>query len=229
MNSIEQSVSEEILLYSNDEARQPDEAEFKHVTGHLLQDSKWKMQRKLFRIYDDKYLSIKEHTLTSAKKYWFPLAHLDPEPEHCKSLNWRLGLGAFITALVAFLVIDLRITTDLGQWATFATASITLLLIATLAQLAWMIFTSTNHFVFRSCYGRYTIATVLNNLPSKPECQQFIEMLIERIEQNTRRSGFHDKRQKLAAELSELRRLRDSAAIHDEEYEQAKDNILSQH
>lgn len=229
MNLSEQDISEEILLVSDDDnAGQPDPAQFRHITGQLLQDSKWKMQRKLFRIHADKYISVKEQSLTAAKKFWIPLAHLDATPEHIKFINWRLGLGAFITLQLAILVLYLKFSVNLGSWSAYTTAPVTLLLTASLVLLALTIYTSTNHFVFRSRYGRHPIAVVLNNLPSKQECQQFIQTLSERIEQ-AGESGRHDKSRQLAAELSELRRLRDTAAISNEEYAQAKHNIFSHH
>ena len=227
MMSSEQNVSEEILLSSNDEYdRQPDPEQFKHITAQLMQDSKRKMQRKLFRIHNGKFLSVKEHTLTSKKTYWFPLAHLDPEPEHHKSINWWLVLSAVITCQVAILIVYLRFSMDLGRWAAYTTAPATILFIASLILLVMTIYTYTNHFIYASRKGRYPIAVVLNNLPSKQACQEFIATLNASISQ-ARQSAQRDESQQLAAELRELRRLRDEAAISNEDYARAKRNIFS--
>lgn len=222
-----QNVSEEILL-SSPEATDiyPDAEKFKIITGQLHQDSKWKMQRKLFRIHYDKFLSVKEHTLTSKKNYWFPLAHLNPEPVRQRRINWKLVIGAVISCQIVILLLYMRISLNLGDWTRYTTIPTILLFASTLILTGLSIFTSSNNYVFHSRKGHYPIAIVLNNLPSKQEFKQFITKLsqcIERAEQDL----FGDESQRLAAEVSQLRRLRDEKAISNEAYISAKDTIFS--
>lgn len=225
--SSEQHVSEEILLSSDEEldaAPHPDQ--FKLVTGKLMQDSKWKMQRTLFRIHSNKYISVKQHTLSSKKNYWMPLALLDPAPEHVRTVNWWLVLSAIICCQIVVLLGYLRFSVDLGRWESYTLAPIVILSIATVALFAMTIYSSRNQFVFYSRHGRLPIAAVMNKLPSKRASRQFILDLCTLIEQTTKAERVDVSRQ-LAAELSALRRLRDESAISEAEYEQAKQNIFS--
>jgi len=222
-------ISEEILLSSPDEIEeQPDTEQFKIITGQLMQDSKWKMQRKLFRIHNHKYLSVKEHSLTSQKAYWFPLAALDPEPEHHRHISWKLLLGAVISCQIAILLIYLRLKVDLGHWTSSTTIMIIVFVLATLILTALTIFTYTNHFTFHSHKARYPIAVVLNNLPSKQECRQFIALLSEHIQRARKRMN-GDESRRMASEVSHMRRLRDEKAISEKEYARAKKSIFSQY
>lgn len=223
----EQHISEEILL-SSPEATDihPDAEMFKIITAQILQDSKWKMQRKLFRIHYDKFLSIKEHTLTSKRNFWFPLAHLNPEPERQRRINWKLVISAVISCQIAILLMYMRISLNLGHWMTYTTVPIILLFATTAILTALSIYTSTNNYVFYSRKGHFPIAVVLNNLPSKQEFKQFINKLSQSIE-SAGQALYGDEAQRLAAEVSQLRRLRDEKAISNEAYINAKDTIFS--
>jgi hypothetical protein len=101
---------------------------------------------------------------------------------------------------------------------------------ATLALLSFliMIYKSQNALVFHTLNGHLPILSLAINNPSKQAFRSYAKTLrqcIERIQQQ----NAHKIKNRLASELAEHRRLKDTNVISQQEYEQAKNRILSQH
>jgi hypothetical protein len=225
----EANESEQILLYSTDEeSSAPSKETFANITLRLSQYNKWKMQRKIFKVHDNKILSVVDLSLTASKKYWFQLCHLDPQPERLRALDYRLGIVSIILGLNAYLLTYLNNHFNLNNWILSYTSIMTLLITAALIVFAFMLYKSKNLVVYHSYYGQHPIALLLNNNPSKSDFDQFITKLSTLITQ-ARKAKIIEKSQALASELSEMRRLKDESVISNDEYDEIKQHILSHH
>lgn len=221
--------NEEILLYSADaDSGSPDTDSLNNITGQLSQYHKWKMQSKFIRIHDGKLLSIVEHFLTSSKKYQVRLVHLDPTPVRIRTINYRLGLLSLLVGALACLPLNDAVNSLMTQWTTHTLSISVVLITISLLAFSLMLYRSKNTLVFVSHYGRHPMVTLLHNNPSKDAFRMFSDHLAGQIRQS-RQDSLLNKSQQLAAELGELRRLRDESALSEAEYEVAKTNIFSHH
>ena len=223
----ENQADEEILLYSRD-TQATAQVSLNTVTHKLSQYNKWKMQRKLFKVYDDKILSVVDMNLMSTKKYWVQLCHLDPQPENIRSINYRLGLGALVLCLIAYLTVYAGTTLEWPPLQHYYKSLASLLVSLAVIGLVYMIYTSKNIIVYSTLHARYPMAVLLKNYPTKTEFNRFITSLSEAVKQ-ARAASIHEKSQDLANELSELRRLKNADVVSEQEYDTAKRKILSHH
>lgn len=225
--SEENQASEEILLYSRDTQTKA-QVSLNTVTHQLSQYNRWKMQRKLFKVYDDKILSVVDMSLTSTKKYWVQLCHFDPEPVNVRSINFRIGLAALVLSLIAYLTVSAGTSFELATLNQHYKSIAALLITLSVICLVFMIYTSKNLTVFFTYHARYPIAMFLKNYPSKSEYNTFVSTLSELVKR-ARETSIHEKSQDLANELSELRRLKNASIVTENEYDEAKRKIFSHH
>ena len=228
MNSTE--TLEEILLYTPEEVSQTlDETALNNITDDIAQTNKWKRWHKSFHIYDNRFLGIDDYRSNSHKKFWISLIHLDPSPVRDKN-NAFLGylaallmlfLGIFLSAHKSLdLLMNMNIPYQLSIASLLITVAIIVLLIS--------IYRKNNELVFYTTSGKIPIFSMTYNFPTKKEFTQFIKNLNRSI-QTANSNNFYNLSEKLAAELSEHRRLKNEGIISTQLYDQAKSNIMKCH
>ena len=74
---------------------------------------------------------------------------------------------------------------------------------------------------FRSQFGKIRLFELANNNPDKDEFREFINKIVVQINKSKAAKGMNQS-QLLAAELKELRRLKDECIVPEESYEKAK-------
>ncbi|WP_455209698.1 hypothetical protein [Kaarinaea lacus] len=226
--SVEQQ-AEEILLESNEDwGSEPSEDTYKKVTAQLVQIQKWKRQSVGTQILDNKFLFVKKFQRGRSTSYWVNLLFANPVPQRIKRLDWRWGLASLIlTANCAGLIAAehyLHVSTKFIYFNSITIITATLALMSLLT----MIYKSKNVLVFKTLNGDMPILSLAMNNPSKEAFQTYARTLRRCIEQIQQQNA-HRMTNQLANELAEHRRLKDNNIISQQEYEQAKNRILSQH
>ena len=153
---------------------------------------------------------------------------LEPWPSLHRRISWRwlLGLSYFSLATVIYVIYLSQHSNNetLGQLIPF----ITLFLVLALAALLMFLYQSPNVMEFRSRYGNCVLIRLLKNQPSKQEFRHFTDELKTRVLAASQVVTFN-KKQMLAIELNELRRLTDEGVLLEDEYQRAKDRVMKMH
>ncbi|MGD8940641.1 MAG: hypothetical protein PVJ72_14740 [Gammaproteobacteria bacterium] len=221
--------AEEILLESNEDlVSEPSEETFNKVTAQLVQIQKWKRQSVGTQILDNKFLFVKRYQHGRSTSYWVNLLFANPVPQRVKRIDWRWGIAALILLANSAGFIAAEHYWNLSEKFIFFN-SITVIF-ATLALISFltMIYKSKNALVFHTLHGHLPILSLAINNPSKQAFQSYAKTLRQCIEAIQQKNA-HKTKNQLANELAEHRRLKDSNVISQQEYEQAKNRILSQH
>ena len=194
----------------------------------MVQESRFKGEVRRFEIYNDKFIKVNIHNVFGDKTYHLNMSMLEPWPSLHRRISWRwlLGLGYFSLATVVYLIYLYQHpeSQTLGRLIPF----ITLFVLLALAALLMFLYQSPNVMEFRSRYGNCVLIRLLKNRPSKQEFKHFSDELKTRVLAASQVVPFN-KKQMLAIELNELRRLTDEGVLLEHEYQQAKDRVMSMH
>lgn len=200
----------------------------KNINRVMVQESRFKGEVRRFEIYNDKFIKINIHNVFGDKTYHLNMSMLEPWPSFHRHVSWRwlLGLGYFSLATIVYLIYLYQHpeSQTLGRLIPF----ITLFVLLALAALLMFLYQSPNVLEFRSRYGNCVLIRLLNNQPSKQEFKHFSDELKTRVLAASQVVSFN-KKQMLAIELNELRRLTDEGILLEHEYQQAKDRVMSMH
>jgi hypothetical protein len=221
--------AEEILLESNENlVREPSEESFARVTAQLVQIQKWKRQSVGTQILDNKYLFVKKYRRGRSTSYWVNLLFANPVPQRIQRIDWRWGLAALILfANSAGLIAVEHYWRLSAKFIYFNSITIIMATLALISFLA-MIYTSKNVLLFTTLNGHMPILSLAINNPSKTAFRSYVKTLSQSIERIQQQNA-HRMKNQLANELAEHRRLKDNNVVSQQEYEQAKNRILSQH
>jgi hypothetical protein len=186
----------------------------KHINRVMVQESPIKGEVRRFEIYNDKFIKINIQNVFGNKTYHLNMGMLEPWPSLHRRISWRwlLGLSYFSLATVIYVIYLSQHSNNetLGQLIPF----ITLFLVLALE--------------FRSRYGNCVLIRLLKNQPSKQEFRHFTDELKTRVLAASQVVTFN-KKQMLAIELNELRRLTDEGVLLEDEYQRAKDRVMKMH
>lgn len=192
----------------------------------MVQESRFKGEVRRFEIYNDKFIKINIHNVFGDKTYHLNMSMLEPWPSLHRRISWRwlLGLGYFSLATVVYLIYLYQYPDShiLGRLIPF----ITLFVLLALAALLMFLYQSPNVMEFRSRYGNCVLIRLLKNRPNKREFKHFTDELKTRVLAASQAVPFN-KKQMLAIELDELRRLTDEGILLEHEYQRAKDRVMS--
>lgn len=219
--------AEQISLESDyDEIRKPSEETFEKVTHQIIQVQKWKRVSVAAQILDNKFLFVQKYSNNRKVKYWVNLLFINPIPVRKKNIDLRWGLSALIMACIcAALVTAEKYFQISDKFIYFPSIIIlfgTLALISTLV----LVYRYQDTLSYVTLGGNLTVLPLLYNNPSKAEFKSFAKVLSGRTKQLQDRTRLKNR---LANELAEHRRLKDSGVISEKQYEKAKNKILSQH
>jgi hypothetical protein len=213
-----QPLEDEVTQFSDHEKILVEHVNFEFEQSHKLRG----MYRKL-TIFNDThcYQSIKNK---HRRKYKFRLnlAHLDPRPFRLRNIAWKwlyASLALWCSAAVILF----------GGW--FNSSSVislgifTGVIVAALLTLLTFFYLSHDTVYFRSQFGKIRLFELANNNPGKDDFRDFINQIVMQINKCKAAKGMNQS-QLLAAELKELRRLKDEKIVPEESYEKAKQLIF---
>ena len=200
----------------------------KIINSILHQQNKAIGDERTFEIYNDKYLKVSGRNLLGETKYHLNLSMMEPWPVRHRMVAWRwlLGVVYFAIGSVAFIAYSVNHAelNLIGRVMPF----IVLFVLLTLACLVMFLFRSPNVLEFRSRYGGIPLINLLYNKPEREQFKAFVEEVKTRILGASQQLRI-DKKQMLAIELREIRRLVDEGALQEQDYSRAKARIMSMH
>ena len=220
--------AEQIILDSGEINIRPTEQHLNSITLELLQTDKGKKRQKLFRVYDNKILSVTEKSRRNTKTTLINLIMLDETPKRKRSINMTYFFTAVGLGATAFLVYYLKSHGVSFLSSPYVLAVIGLMACSAVFILGFMFKTFQNSMIFKTRHGRVNLVELFNNNPDKTQCQGFISQLMEKIAAVHARYPIPDAKL-LPAELGEHRRFREEGFITTEQYNAAKANILGNH
>lgn len=213
-----QPLEDEVTQFSDDEKIPVDHVNFEFEQSHKLRG----MYRKLTIFNDTQcYQSIKNK---HRRKYKFRLnlAHLDPRPFRLRNIVWKWLYASLALWCSAVVIV-------FAGW--FNSSSIislgifTGVIVAALLTLLTFFNLSHDTVYFRSQFGKIRLFELANNNPGKDDFRDFINKIVVQINKSKAAKGMNQS-QLLAAELKELRRLKDEMIVPEESYEKAKQLIF---
>jgi hypothetical protein len=207
-------VEDEITQFSDNDQVILEHTNFEFEQSHRLRG----VHRQLTVFNDNQcYQKIKNK---HRRKYKFrlDLAFLDPRPFRIRNIAWKwLYASLALWGLDAVMIF--------AGW--FDTSSIELMglfiaftLGATITLLAFF-YLSYDIVYFRSQYGKIRLLELENKRPNPQSFTAFINKIVVQINKSKTARGL-DQSKFLAAELKELRRLKDESIVPEESYEKAK-------
>ncbi len=213
-----QPMNEDSTLFSDNE-RIPVE----HVNFEFEQTNKLRGIYRQLTVFNDThcYQSIKNKHQRKYK-YRLNLAYLDPRPFRTRHIAWRwlyasLAVWGVDAALIFSGFLDSASVTVLG---TFICSTV----VALMTLIAFFYFTHDTVY-FRSQFGKIRLMDLINNRPDNDSFRAFTNKLVMQINKSKAASN-KDNGQLLAAELQQLRRLKDETVIDEDAYESAKRRIF---
>ncbi|MGD8567794.1 MAG: hypothetical protein PVJ39_06880 [Gammaproteobacteria bacterium] len=223
-----QTTEEQIILYSPVYSDQTEEINLNRITLELLQTSRLREYQQLCRIFDDKFLNVNQKKARNTRGFTVPLSLLDEQPVRKWFIRFRYLLLAIMFFLLAWTAYTLM-QQHIGIFNHPNTyAAITLLLTVGAIFIVLMIKQSRHVLIFKSRHGQIPLLELMRNNPDKYRYRQFAAQLRELIARSDTQNHYSES-QRLAAELSEHRRLRNEGILTDKQYEQVKQNIMARH
>jgi len=213
-----QAIEDETTQFSDEEAISVEHTNFEFEQFHKLRG----VHRQLTVFNDSQcYQKIKNK---HRRKYKFrlDLAYLDPRPFRIRNIVWKWlyaslalwGLG------IVLIVAGLFDTSSINMMGLFTAIAV----IATITLLAFF-YLSYDIVYFRSQYGKIRLLELENKRPNPQKFTAFLNQLVVQINKSKSARGLSQSKF-LAAELKELRRLKNEAILPEESYEKAKKVIF---
>ena len=204
----------------------PNKETLKKVTLELIQQNNIHKAQRQVRVFDHKTLYIKEIVGKQSRHILFDLSLIDENAVTSRSINKGMFITSIVLGILAFATFHIQSGSLLnvpsiylyGAFGTFA-----------LSALACLVLTAKsykNNLVFITAHGRVPILTLFNNLPSKEKFKQFSKALMSNIEL-ARSNNTIPTSKLMPAIVGEHRRLFEKKFITEQQFDQAKKNILS--
>lgn len=213
-----QPIDDEVTQFSDDE-----KIVVEHVNSEFEQSHKLRGMYRKLTIFNDAqcYQKIK---IKHRRKYKFRLnlAHLDPRPFRLRHIVWKwlyASLALWCGAAV-FVVSEWFDSSSIISLGIF-----TGVIVAALLTLLTFFYLSHDTVYFRSQFGKIRLFELANNNPNKDDFREFINKIVVQINKSKAAKGMNQS-QLLAAELKELRRLKDECIVPEGSYEKAKQLIF---
>lgn len=191
----------------------------------LRQESNARGEKRLFEIYNDKFIKVKTNNLMTNKSYHLNLSMLAPWPVRHREISWQ-----WMFAVLYFSLTTVAYTSYLFYFQESGKLErllpfIVIFLLLSLAAFLMFLYHSHNVIEFKSRYGNCVTLSLLYNNPNKKEFKAFIEEIKLRSLLASQAVKI-DKNQMLAIEMNELRRLRNEGVITQHHYADAKERII---
>lgn len=223
------SVPTESISLSSDEAKIPQltSENQNKITAKLTQIKKWKKQGNVIQLLDKKILHI---TRFDGRKtsFWVSLLFLNKKWKRKFHIEWK---WLILSVVLGVLCAGSHFTIEMMQLTLkFKYAASVTVILATLCVifLATFFYKIQNSLVFYSRNSKMPLFELFHNSPNKAEYNRFLELVgVLTAKQYEKIILPPDKL--LAAELAEIRRLKDSNIVTEKVYNQARQRLLSSH
>lgn len=197
----------------------------KVLNSSLLQESNARGEKRVFEIYNDKFIKVKTNNIINNHSYHLNLTMLAPWPvrHRCISWQWLLAMSYFLITTLAFTayLFYFQDSTKLERLLPF----IVVFLLLTIASFLMFLYRSPNVVEFRTRYGNCVTLSLLHNKPNKKDFKSFVEEI--KLRSLTASQAMKiEKNLMLNIELNELERLCNENIITQHEFEEAKSRIL---
>ncbi|MCK4864941.1 MAG: hypothetical protein KAT06_05895 [Gammaproteobacteria bacterium] len=193
--------------------------------SNLHQESSARGEKRIFEIYNDKFIKIVTNNIIKNTSYHLNLSMLAPWPVRHRNISWQ-----WLSAVIYFSLTTLAYTAYLlyfqesGKLERLLPFIIVFLLLS-LATFLMFLYRSPNVIEFKTRYGNCVVLSLLYNNPDKKEFKKFIEEI--KLRSLTASQAVKiDKKQMLDIEMNELRRLRNECVISQHHYADAKARII---
>lgn len=197
----------------------------KTSNSSLHQESNARGEKRLFEIYNDKFIKVSTNSLISTNNYHLNLSLLAPWPVRHRNISWQWLLAvfyfSFTTLTYTAYLFYFQESSKLEKLLPF----IVFFLLLSLASFLMFLYRSPNVIEFKSRYGNCVVLSLLYNNPSKQEFKDFIEEIKLRSLLASQAIKI-DKNQMLDIEMNELKRMRNEGIISQHHYADAKARIL---
>lgn len=191
----------------------------------LNQESNARGEKRLFEIYNDKFIKVTRSNIISNSSYHLNLSMLAPWPIRHRTFSWP-----WLLAVLYFSVATLAYTAYIFYFQESGKLErllpfVVIFLLLSLAAFLMFLYQSPNVIEFKSRYGNCGVLSLLYNKPNKKEFTAFIEEIKLRSLSASQVVTI-DKSQMLSIEMDELRRLRNEGIITQQNYADAKARII---
>lgn len=191
----------------------------------LHQESNARGEKRVFEIYNNKFIKVTTNNFMNNKSYHLNLSMLAPWPVRHRDISWQ-----WLLAVLYFSITTLAYTAYLlyfqeGGKVERLLPFIIIFLLLSLGSVLIFLYRSPNVIEFKSRYGNCSALSLLYNKPNKKEFKEFIEEIKLRSLSASQAIKLN-KGQMLDIEMNELRRLRNEGVITQHQYADAKARII---
>lgn len=204
----------------------PNKDDLKKVTLELMQTSKLHKTQRQVRVFDHKVLYIKEKIGKQARHILLDLALIDETPVRVRAFNMTTLIAAIAVSVLALITFYVQSKGFLKVPDLHMYGVIGLLAVVSVACFFFTAKSFKDTWVFQTAHGRVPVLTLFNNVPGKPPFAAFAKAFMNNIEL-ARANSRLSKSKFLPAIVGEHRRMFEKQFIAEEQFEQAKRNILS--
>ncbi len=193
--------------------------------SNLHQESSARGDKRIFEIYNNKFIKVTTNNLMNNLSYHLNLSLLAPWPVRHRNISWQ-----WLLAVLYFSLTTLAYTSYLFYFQESGKLErllpfIVIFLLLSLAAFLMFLYQSPNVTEFKSRYGNCVVLSLLYDNPNKKEFKEFIEEIKLRSLLASQAIKI-DKSQMLDIEMNELRRLRNEGIITQHHYADAKARII---
>jgi len=191
----------------------------------LTQECNARGEKRVFEIYNDKFIKVNTSNIINHHSYHLNLSMLAPWPVRHRNISWQwlLAVSYFSLTTIAYTayLFYFQESSKLERLLPF----IVIFLLLSLASFLMFLYQSPNVMEFKTRYGNCAVLSLLHNRPNKKNFKSFVEEI--KLRSLTASQAIKiDKNQMLNIEMNELKRLRDEGIITSHDYEEAKSRIL---
>jgi len=191
----------------------------------LHQECSARGEKRVFEIYNNKFIKVTNSNLISNNSYHLNLSMLAPWPIRHRKFSWQ-----WLLAVLYFSIATLAYTTYIFYFQESGKLErllpfVVIFLLLSIASLLIFLYKSPNVIEFKTRYGNCGVLSLLYNKPNKKEFKDFIEEIKLRS-LSASQVVTMDKSQMLDIEMDELRRLRNEGVITQNHYADAKARII---
>ncbi len=197
----------------------------KNHDSNLFQESNARGEKRIFEIYNTKFIKVAISNIMGNQSYHLNLSMLAPWPVRHRNISWQWLLAvlyfSFTTLAYTAYLLYFQESSKLEKLLPF----IVIFLLLSLATFLMFLYKSPNVTEFKSRYGNCVVLSLLYNKPNKKEFKEFIEEIKLRSLSASQVVKL-DKSQMMDIEMNELRRLRNEGIITQHQYADAKARII---
>lgn len=178
-----------------------------------------------FEIRDNRYLYVEMQGVKNRTRYQLDLMALQPDSQRRFTIAWKWLLASLACLLLLILVLQglpMLFNIDLQAWA----LPLTLTLVG-LAFLFLIVFFSASYreYHYASRHSDLPLVRLLAGKPSRRQFRKFRQHLEQRVQELMENSHLTPQQQR-AGELRLLRRLSKCGVLGEDDYEQAKQQLM---